>query len=175
MDLEKVLRSPVKSAVLCAVVFGAIFLIRALIDLASQPFGFCVLLLGLMAVAGLVVVSLPLALVFLVVRASIKPKRKGETPAPATDKARSTEAGQAAGVKERLTAEELQEFKRSEIVSKLKREGRLDRLALVYYVEASLREGCAAGDVATALRTKGWREADIAAAFQTCGLAAENL
>lgn len=66
-------------------------------------------------------------------------------------------------------AESLLRRKRDELAAAMKEQGKLDRLALVYYVEASLREGCAAGDVAGALKAKGWPEADIAAALQACG------
>lgn len=66
-------------------------------------------------------------------------------------------------------AESLLKRKRDELAAAMKEQGKLDRLALVYYVEASLREGCAADAVAGALKAKGWPEADITAAFQACG------
>jgi hypothetical protein len=59
--------------------------------------------------------------------------------------------------------------KREQLAATMKEQGRLDRLAMAYYVEASLREGCAAGDVASALRAKGWPLEDIAAVFRACG------
>lgn len=49
------------------------------------------------------------------------------------------------------------------IFVKLKKEGRLDRLALVYYVEDALKSGLTPEAVAAALRAKGWPEEEIAA------------
>jgi hypothetical protein len=59
--------------------------------------------------------------------------------------------------------------KREELAATMKAQGRLDKLALAYYVEASLREGCEAGAIKAALRAKGWPEADIDGAFLACG------
>ena len=73
-----------------------------------------------------------------------------------------------AGEEVRL-AEALLKRKRDELAAAMKEQGKLDRLALVYYVEASLRGGCTAAAVADALRAKGWKDADIDAAFQACG------
>jgi len=52
---------------------------------------------------------------------------------------------------------------REAVFVKLKKEGRLDRLALVYYVEDALKSGMAPAAVAAALRAKGWPEEEIAA------------
>ncbi|MDD2805348.1 MAG: hypothetical protein PHV33_07315 [Elusimicrobiales bacterium] len=52
---------------------------------------------------------------------------------------------------------------REAVFVKLKKEGRLDRLALVYYVEDALKSGMPPAAVAAALRAKGWPEEEIAA------------
>lgn len=50
-----------------------------------------------------------------------------------------------------------------EKIAVLKTQGNMDRLALVYYVEDALKSGQTAGDIAAALRAKGWPEEEIAA------------
>lgn len=95
--------------------------------------------------------------------------KRPETAVVASEESASARAARAE--EEVRLAESLLKRKRDELASAMKEQGKLDRLALVYYVEASLREGCAAGDVAGALKAKGWPEADITAAFQACGAA----
>lgn len=93
-------------------------------------------------------------------------------PEPAVVAGEESAAARAARAEEEVRlAESLLKRKRDELASAMKEQGKLDRLALVYYVEASLREGCAADAVAGALKAKGWPEADITAAFQACGAA----
>lgn len=159
MDLEKVLRSPVKSALLCAVILGTIFLVRALIDLAAQPFGGCVLLLILMAVGGLLAVALPLIMLFQAGKALIGYMRKEKNPpAPAPPAAGSFESA-----------------RKEKLFLKLRKEGRLDRLALVYYVEDAMNSGLTAEAVGAALKSKGWPDAEIAEVLPQSGGSPENL
>lgn len=78
---------------------------------------------------------------------------------------------EAAALAAAKTRREDAEFNRrmEEMAANMKAQGRLDRLALAYYVESSLREGCEAAAVRAALKAKGWAEADVEAAFLACG------
>ncbi|HNW43444.1 MAG TPA: hypothetical protein PKI19_03000 [Elusimicrobiales bacterium] len=91
------------------------------------------------------------------------------------EKARAAEAEEAAvkaaaeamrAEAEAARVEALNLSKKEAVVSALKKQGRLDKLAMVYYVESAMREGGNAAAIAFALREKGWPENDIAEAFQ---------
>lgn len=79
---------------------------------------------------------------------------RGPTAAGRAEEPESVRAEADAAAKQRAWEER---------VAVLKTQGNLDRLALVYYVEDALKSGHAAGDIAAALRAKGWPEEEIAA------------
>jgi hypothetical protein len=159
----------------------------------KDPNGCITLIIGLMALAFLIYVVIPVAIIYVIIKLTLKYSRTGKLPwqradAPAAEseetlaasfaRARSeaarAEAARAgtndaqAAAAARL-AERRLESSRKELAESMKGQRRFDRLALVYYVEAALREGAAAAALAAALKSKGWPEAEIEAAFKACG------
>jgi len=130
--------------------------------------GFCLLFI---LAAFAIQVVLPIFLLYKLVRFLMR-KFGGGQPEPkaaageglkaALERSRA-ESGDASGAVTAAPQSEFASPAREAIFVKLKKEGRLDRLALVYYVEDALKSGLTPQAVAEALRAKGWPEADIAA------------
>lgn len=130
--------------------------------------GFC-LLAGLLYVA--VVWGLPILIAVLLVRwilrsfgwekplAEQREEKAGTNPWP-----------ESAAIKEDAAAaraELIADRRKRTMAAALKEQGRLDRLALVYYVESALKSGMAVEVISAALKEKGWAESDITAAFSS--------
>jgi hypothetical protein len=121
------------------------------------------LLLGVVAFA--VQFVLPIYLLYKIVRFLMR-KFGGAGPEPKEAVSEGLKQALERSRQEKPAAEaqsELPSQARQEVYVKLKKEGRLDRLALVYYVEDALKAGMTPELVAAALRAKGWPEAEIAA------------
>jgi len=77
-------------------------------------------------------------------------------------------AADAHAAADRARAEELARRKKKRLAAAMKGEGRLDRLALVYYVESALKAGGDGAAIALALKEKGWPAEQVEAALQCC-------
>ena len=136
------------------------------------PFFFCLLFLIAMFLINVV---LPVFVLYRLGRwiwRLIQGEKKAEmSAAPAEDLAAAlarsraeTEAARAETEAVRAAAAVAAKVRvQEERIAVLKTQGNLDRLALVYYVEDALKSGQIAGDIAAALRAKGWPEEEIAA------------
>lgn len=132
--------------------------------------------MGMMAFCALfmllfvaVTVILPIFILVKVVQAILRLVRGEKAPPPAAGGdlraalAHSRAETETTGAGTAPAQSEFKSPAREAVFVKLKKEGRLDRLALVYYVEDALKSGLTPQAVAAALRAKGWPEEEITA------------
>lgn len=150
---------------------------------------FCITLMVIFAVAAFMInVVLPIYLVIQIVRWIKRYRVTGELPWQVKPKPRVAEAGagelKAAFDRERSAAQQpgaapkaaepaataapatahyFESRRKEELYAGLKQQDRLDRLALVYYVEDALKSGMTPEAVGAALKAKGWPEETIKA------------
>ncbi len=145
----------------------------------------CILLMiGMAVVAFLVNVVLPIYLIIRVIQWIIKYRETGKLPwqreprptsggggaeglkaafdrersAAAQQQPAAVKAAEPAAAAAPVTAQYFESRRKEELYAGLKQQDRLDRLALVYYVEDALKAGMTPEAVGAALKAKGWPE-----------------
>jgi len=131
--------------------------------------GFCLLAI---LFYGIVTFILPLAaiagLVFVIIKLFKKPGKSGGGGRPVRSEAElAAEAAMANVIEEAESMEAIARRKRHELAEAMKAKGRLDRLALVYYIESALKSGLDRAAIAAALKAKGWPDPEVESAFSS--------
>jgi len=88
--------------------------------------------------------------------------KTGQTGAPVSE----AEAKNLKDAADKAYAEAVARRKKAEMAATMKEQGRLDRLALVYFVESAMKDGGDEAAITAALREKGWPAGQVEAAVR---------